>query len=199
MVRRPRGRALTSADRALWEAVKRTVRPLKPGEAANVGEAGPADGEPAETAAPPLASPPAGRSSEARPVGARHLPALPPLSPIEPRISAALSRGRGIDARLDLHGMRQDEAHARLLGFLTNAQHRGHRLILVITGKGGSAYHGPSIDGRGVLRRLVPQWLAGAPFRPYVLGFAGAHSYHGGSGALYVRVRRRRAARGETS
>ena len=59
-----------------------------------------------------------------------------------------------------------------------------------ITGKGRPA----SEDGeeRGVLRRAVPTWLAAAETRPYVVGFGEAAPPHGGSGALYVRIRRAR-------
>jgi DNA-nicking Smr family endonuclease len=44
-----------------------------------------------------------------------------------------------------------------------------------------------------VLRRVVPHWLRLAEARPFVLGFEEAAPHHGGAGALYVRLRRRRA------
>jgi DNA-nicking Smr family endonuclease len=62
-------------------------------------------------------------------------------------------------------------------------------LVLVITGKGTVAPRGME---RGVLKREVPLWLGSAEFRPLVIGFEEAASRHGGSGALYVRVRRKR-------
>ena len=99
-----------------------------------------------------------------------------------------VARGKeAIDARLDLHGFTQSEAHAALLRFLRNANARNARLVLVITGKG----RGGEI---GVLRRQVPQWLGLPEFREFVVGFEDAHITHGGEGALYVRVRR--ASRG---
>ena len=72
-----------------------------------------------------------------------------------------VARGKEtIDARLDLHGMTQAQAHSALLHFLRNAQTRGARLVLVITGKGARG------EGeRGVLRRQVPQWLGLPDFR----------------------------------
>ena len=90
---------------------------------------------------------------------------------------------------MDLHGLTQSEAHGALLHFLHAASARGARLVLIITGKGGRG------DGeRGVLRRQVPQWLALPDLRDLVVGFEDAHVAHGGEGALYVRLRRRRGA-----
>ena len=77
---------------------------------------------------------------------------------------------------------------ARLRAFLRDAHANGHRTVLVITGKGKL---GAESD-RGVLRRQVPQWLALPEFRALVVGFEEAHIGHGGEGALYVRLRRRR-------
>jgi DNA-nicking Smr family endonuclease len=42
------------------------------------------------------------------------------------------------------------------------------------------------------LRRQVPLWLELPDFRDQVLGFEAANLGHGGEGALYVRIRRRR-------
>ena len=99
-----------------------------------------------------------------------------------------VARGKeGIDGRLDLHGLTQEEAHAELLRFLRNASVRDVRLVLVITGKGARK------DGeRGILKRQVPHWLGLPEFRAFVVGFEDAHIAHGGEGALYVRVRRTR-------
>ena len=102
--------------------------------------------------------------------------------------------GRGtepIDARIDLHGMTQADAHAALTHFLRRAQRDGARVVLVITGKGAR----PGIDPyaeRGVLKRQVPHWLESAELRAFVVGFENAGIGHGGAGALYVRVRRGR-------
>ena len=99
---------------------------------------------------------------------------------------ARVARGKEpIDARLDLHGLTQAQAHSALLRFLRNANARDARLVLVITGKG----RGGEL---GVLKRQVPQWLGLPEFRAFVVGFEDAHVSHGGEGALYVRVRRAR-------
>lgn len=100
----------------------------------------------------------------------------------------SVARGKEtIDARLDLHGLTQAQAHAALLRFLRTASARDVKLALVITGKGKAA--GDERE-RGVLRRQVPQWLGLPEFRSLVVGFEDAHITHGGEGALYVRVRR---------
>jgi DNA-nicking Smr family endonuclease len=105
-----------------------------------------------------------------------------------------LKRGREpIEGVIDLHGMRQDEAHGALAGFLERSAARGARLVLVVTGKGGQGSddsHG-GFQERGVLRRNVPHWLRMAELRQLVMGFEEADARHGGAGALYVRLRRR--------
>jgi DNA-nicking Smr family endonuclease len=101
-----------------------------------------------------------------------------------------VTRGRDpIDARIDLHGKTQSEAHDALARFIRRAQSNGARVVLVVTGKGS----GTPRDGereRGVLRRQVPLWLALPEFRSLIIGFEEAHVAHGGEGALYVRLRR---------
>ena len=104
-----------------------------------------------------------------------------------------LSRGsHPIDAVIDLHGMRQEEAHQALRGFLHGAQRRGDTVVLVVTGKGGAPAGGSLFEERGVLRRIVPHWLRLPDLRAVVVGFEEAVQHHGGAGALYVRIRRRR-------
>ncbi|MFY9967971.1 MAG: Smr/MutS family protein, partial [Roseiarcus sp.] len=116
----------------------------------------------------------------------------PPLAPIERRLKRKLARGRGeIDDAIDLHGMNQAEAHQALRGFLRHSQARGARLVIVVTGKGGPLDEPASFGHeRGVLRRLAPHWLREPDLRTVVLGFEEAGRAHGGSGALYVRLRR---------
>ena len=90
-----------------------------------------------------------------------------------------------LDGRIDLHGSTQSDAHERLFRFLSALQGDGGRLALVITGKGA-----PGTGERGVLRRMLPHWLASPRFRPLIGGFDQAHRSHGGTGAFYVRLRR---------
>jgi DNA-nicking Smr family endonuclease len=110
---------------------------------------------------------------------------------LERRTKAALRRGRqGVEAVIDLHGMRQADAHQALRGFLHRAQGAGLKIVLVITGKGAAGAEDTPFAERGVLRRMVPHWLRLPDLRPLVVGFEEAADRHGGAGALYVRLRR---------
>jgi DNA-nicking Smr family endonuclease len=180
-----RGRTLSEADLALWRQVARSVKPL-PGRA-------PIEPEPVAPPAAPVMEPKQDVFASAAP-SRPTVPSPPPLAPLENRLRTQLRRGQqGVDAVIDLHGMRQDEAHLALRAFLRREQGRGTRLALIVTGKGaaGSSLFG---DERGVLRRVVPHWLRLADLRPLVVGFEEAQARHGGSGALYVRLRRVREA-----
>lgn len=182
---RRRGKLLSEAELALWRQVARTVKPL-PGRAPVEPEA---EAEPATPALAVQNVQPALPSSTDRPPAR---PAPPPLVPLERRVRTQLRRGRqGVEAVIDLHGLRQDEAHSALRCFLRLQQQRGAKLVLVVTGKGmaGDAGYG---DERGILRRNVPHWLRLPDLRPLVLGFDEAEQRHGGAGALYIRLRRNR-------
>ena len=106
------------------------------------------------------------------------------------------------DAKLDLHGMTQAQAHNRLATFLHRAFDNDLRCVLVVTGKGGGR---PDREDRlpsekhfsqshGILRGMVPRWLSEGDIRRYVSGTAEAHVRHGGAGALYVYLKRRKPA-----
>ena len=121
-------------------------------------------------------------------------PAIPPLTPLarKERKKVARSGQVYIDARIDLHGMTQNQAYQRLTSFIYQSQALGYSLVLVITGKGKSDAYSPYGEDRGVLRRMVPQWLSLPDMRSCVVGFDQAHVAHGGGGALYVRIRKRK-------
>jgi DNA-nicking Smr family endonuclease len=117
-----------------------------------------------------------------------------PIVGIDRRMRTRLSRGSlDVDARLDLHGLTQSLAHQRLRRFLEEAQANGSKLVLIITGKGKPADDVGLSEERGVLRRAVPGWLSGTEFRHLVASFDEAGRRHGGGGALYVRLRKKRA------
>lgn len=112
-----------------------------------------------------------------------------------------IARGQTtIDGRLDLHGLTLDGAHRALSSFLRQVQAAGWRTVLVITGKGldEAALKSRPFDAdldvapRGVLKRAVPEWLRSDAFQMLVAGFGDAHARHGGTGALYVEIRRKR-------
>jgi DNA-nicking Smr family endonuclease len=182
-----RKRALSEEERALWEKVAKQTKPLRKQPGVSRPQAAAAE----SPVTPKPASPPKQLPSQVRPPPKPAMqPAAPPLAPLGRRERSHLSRGRkDIDARLDLHGMTQSRAHRALLGFLQRANHDGLTFVLIITGKGRVT--GVESE-RGVLRRLVPQWLELPEFRALVVGFEQAHVGHGGEGALYVRVRRAR-------
>ncbi|KQO43110.1 Smr/MutS family protein [Methylobacterium sp. Leaf85] len=116
----------------------------------------------------------------------------PPLPGLERKARLALRRGSlKVEARIDLHGMYQAEAHGALVGFLMRCRSAGHAHVLVVTGKGGGAGYDEAFSERGVLRRQVPHWLRSPELRSIVIGFEEAARHHGGAGALYVRLRRR--------
>ena len=126
----------------------------------------------------------------------------PELAGFSRREMRQISSGRrAIEARLDLHGMRQAEAHVALKGFLARCCAAGMQHVLVITGKGriNNNYQddGDLLDlferrEPGVLRRLTPLWLAEPGLRSMVIGYTEAPRNHGGDGALYIRLRRKR-------
>lgn len=182
---------MSEADIALWRQVARSVKPL-PGRA-------PVEPDPVAPPGPPPATETAALllAVAAKPAPAK--PSAPPLAPLERRLRTQLRRGQQtFEAVIDLHGMRQDEAHLALRAFLRREQGRGTKLALIVTGKGapGAALFGQTLFGeeRGVLRRMVPHWLRLPDLRPLVLGFEEAEQRHGGAGALYVRLRRGREA-----
>ncbi len=109
------------------------------------------------------------------------------LSYVQPglqgRILRRLKRGQmPIEDSLDLHGMTADEAGMRLAGFLSMAVDRGNRVLHIVHGKGrGSGRTGPR------LKALLNRWLR---LRPEVIAFCTAQPKDGGTGAVYVFLRR---------
>jgi DNA-nicking Smr family endonuclease len=182
-------RSLTPDEEDLWSLVVRTVRPLRSAAPAKklATESGRAEKTtPLRDTPRPVKKGAALEAEAARP-GPRAA-GSPALAPIMRKEKQKLARGHEtIDARIDLHGMTQTEAHAALRNLLQRSQAKGAKFVLVITGKG---LPNSALNGRGVLRRQVPLWLALPEFRRYVAGFDVASASHGGEGALYVRLRK---------
>ena len=133
----------------------------------------------------------------------------PPLAPFDRKRSRRIAAGRiEIEARLDLHGARLTEAYGRFRWFLLDCAARGLSTVLVVTGKGGprsekepvprryggstSGDYGADAPERGVLRRSVPLWLEEPELRLLVASYTTADIKHGGAGALYLHLRKRR-------
>ncbi|WP_420407717.1 Smr/MutS family protein [Hoeflea sp.] len=181
---------LSHEDRIIWARVARTVDPL-PGKSVEDEEWFAAE---PETTDPPVANtPPANRPPRMRtfvepaPSETKSGPKTVQKHQIEKPVVRKLARGRlPIDGKIDLHGLTQSEAHNLLFDFLARAHERGLRHVLVITGKGSS--HG----SQGVLKRVLPEWLAKPEFRFLISGHENAARGHGGEGALYIRLRRER-------
>jgi DNA-nicking Smr family endonuclease len=170
-------------DAQLWARVARSAKPIAKARIA------PAVEPPAKEAAPPPAKPAPKPVVKAAPTARGET--------LDRQTARQLERGKlPVEARLDLHGMRQREAHAALRRFLKSAQGNGYRHVLVITGKGAAADTTKPFyksDERGVLRQAVPHWLAAPDLAPVVLSFSEAPRRLGGEGALYVRLRKGRS------
>ena len=179
-------RHLGEEDVALWDSLARTFEPLRRAKPRVRGGVGPSGAETdAPTAPQPLTPPrpdlkPVTRVLDQRSAAANEplrppspvATRAPPLAAFERRHARRLRSGQvEIEARLDLHGLHQADAHAALRRFLLGCH------------------------ARGVLRRNVPRWLAEPELRAIVVSYTPAASAHGGEGALYVQLRRRR---GET-
>jgi len=165
----------------LWRTAMRDAKPLKRQRpAAKKAATATPSAEPAAKPAPSKRSP-----SPAPPPPPPEL-ATGRIAGVDKRLAERLKRGQlPIEGMLDLHGLTQEEAHRQLDGFLAHAAHGGRRCVLVITGKG--VWRSDS----GILKEMVPRWLNEAPNRARVLAIANAQPRHGGSGALYVLLKRR--------
>jgi DNA-nicking Smr family endonuclease len=159
-----RRRAPSEDERALWRAALANVKPLP--------------GRPAPPPVPP-ATPAATAAEPAAPAAPKRAG-----RGLDRRTAERLKRGEmPIEARLDLHGMTEAEAHTALHRFLARSHAAERRCVIVITGKGA------------VLRAAVPRWLEEGGTRERILAATPAQPRHGGGGALYVLLRRVREGR----
>jgi DNA-nicking Smr family endonuclease len=192
------GRSVTPEEAELWNRLAPSVDKIKTKQRVQSHAAAPS-GPPAPSA--PLRGPSTPAKTKAvvvkPPSAAPKTARVPPLADFDRRASRQVAAGKlTIDARLDLHGVRRRDARAQLQAFLFGAQERGCKTVLVITGKGQETDHRDYLAGalgepqRGVLRQLVPQWLGEHELRSIVLSYTTAGVRHGGSGALYVQLRK---------
>lgn len=173
-------RDITPDEKNLWEEITRADKPLK--------KRGRVTTKPKITAKKIEAAP--------RPQASIPYNALPELSSgeyanIDRNTQERFRKGEmDIDGRLDLHGFTRDEAREMVAGFIVSHYSRGSRFLLIITGKG--TFHKAEGERGGVLRDSFPGWLSEPDIRPYILAFDTAKARHGGSGAFYVLLRRKR-------
>ncbi len=174
-------RRLNAEERALWRKVVESVRPLD-------GKTRPGPAPSPETAETP-ANPRALRNP--RP---HKPPAKPPKAPgttldgsWDKRLSGGLVQP---DRTVDLHGHNLATAYAIIDDRLGAAIAAGERLILLVTGKPPSDDRRPT--ARGAIRAAVGDWLAASRHAGDIAAVRNAHPRHGGTGALYIVLRRRR-------
>jgi len=146
-----------------------------------------------------------------RPLPPKREPSSPGPPPLGPGHLAGLDRRSGeklrkgqmpVEAKLDLHGMTQERAHASVVRFIEAQHAAGARCVLIVTGKGGRAadpFQPKAVPGRftfsagrGVLKEALPRWLNEPRLRPHVIAVQPASRAHGGEGAVYVLLKRKR-------
>jgi DNA-nicking Smr family endonuclease len=177
-------RRLSPDEQALWDKVVASVRPLHQRAASP-----PAPAEATPEPAKPAPAPPRPRASPRR-----TLPAPPPPAPgttLDGSWDRRLSRGLvQPDATVDLHGHNLATAYELLDDRLDRAIAEGARLLLLITGKPPTDKRRPV--GRGAIRAAVGDWLHASRHASAIAAVRGAHPRHGGAGALYIVLRRKR-------
>ncbi len=193
-MRRP-GRRLTAEEAQVWAQVARTVTPLE--KRRPKAEAVAAEPVPAKAVVSPPALPP-------KKVKGRVPPPLPP-KPVATKSQAEsqlqldgswekrISKGTLVpDFSLDLHGSSLDQAYVRLMHGLTQAKSMGARVVLVVTGKSRPVDAMDRGTARGAIRAKIADWLAASEHSYDIVAIRGAHRRHGGQGALYVVLKKRR-------
>ena len=179
-------RKLSPEERLLWDRVVASVRPLHDAHLAV-----PAREEEAPQPAEPVK--PALRKAAPRPL-AKPAPSPSPARPgttLDASWDKKLARGLvSPDMIVDLHGHNLSTAYALLDSRLEDALQRGDRLILLVTGKPPKGERWPV--ARGAIRAAVGDWLHASRHASGIAAVRGAHQRHGGTGALYIILRRRK-------
>jgi DNA-nicking Smr family endonuclease len=167
-------RRLSTEEAALWRRVVESVKPLH-GPLPNASPPPPPEATPApKVAAKPKVAVPAKKPG--------------PGTTLDGSWDKKLARGLvQPDRSLDLHGHNLSTAWALLDRRLGEAVADGVRVLLLITGKPPS-----DKSGRGAIRAAVGDWLAASPYAGDIAAVRNASPRHGGAGALYIVLRRRR-------
>lgn len=181
-------RKLNPEERRLWEFVTRSVTPLRPRHHSDDADAPAASlpkKERVQHTPEPVAPPAPHRPS--------HLSPLHVGKTVDLDAATAKKFKRGkmpCDARLDLHGLTLAQAHSALISFIRHQAELGARSVLVITGKGAPAKNNEDRPTGKIKAELI-YWLNAAPLRPFILAVNEAAPCQGGSGAVYVLLKRR--------
>ncbi|WP_324749999.1 Smr/MutS family protein [Sphingomonas sp. LY54] len=181
-------RRLNAEEKALWDKVVASVRPM---HSRPPKDAEPAPVPPAErqAAAPTRAT--RAPAKPARPAAAPP-PVVRPGSTLDGSWDRRLSRGIvQPDVTVDLHGHNLATAYHLLDSRLEQAIAMGARVMLLVTGKPPK---GEPPIARGKIRAAVGDWLAASRHAGAIAAVRGAHPRHGGTGALYIVLRRPRGA-----
>jgi DNA-nicking Smr family endonuclease len=179
-------RRLSAEEAELWARVMATVTPIAPHRPKP--EIDPAPRKPVKSLIVPVhrVAPPA----PPRPVAAK-----PPGTTLDGGWDRRLSRGLvEPDATVDLHGHTLPSAHGLLDQAIERSISRGDRVILLITGKPPRA-ESERPHARGAIRAAVGDWLYASRHSDAIAAVRGANPRHGGTGALYIVLRRPRSAR----
>lgn len=187
MVSKP-PRAMTAEERALWARVIATVTPIR--------RETPVPRAPIATVPVPPVEPPVGKVKGRVPPLRPAAPA--PVTARAPTLDASWDRrlSRGLvapDSSIDLHGHNLSSAYALLDDGLARSIARGDRMLLLITGKPPRP-ESERPHARGAIRAAVGDWLAASRHADRIAAVRNAHPRHGGQGALYIVLRRERAA-----
>jgi DNA-nicking Smr family endonuclease len=179
-------RRLSADEAELWARVMATVTPIAPHR--SMPEIDPTPRKPPKLLAVPVRRVPT--PAPPRPVAAK-----PPGTTLDGGWDRRLSRGLvEPDATVDLHGHTLPSAHGLLDQALERSISRGDRVILLITGKPPRA-ESERPHARGAIRAAVGDWLHASRHSDAIAAVRGANPRHGGTGALYIVLRRPRPAR----
>lgn len=195
-------RGLSEDDRALWEKTASTITRMEKGSLLHRKEPEPSPPAQKKTLEPAPERPKYFQVGSKASKQRSFLDTAPTISEqlsnapvqMDKKAFQSLKRGKKApEARIDLHGMTLMQAQPALTRFISQSHAEGLRLVLVITGKGKDRDMGGPIPERlGALRHQVPEWLRLGGMAHMVLQITPAHAKHGGSGAYYVYLRRRR-------
>lgn len=115
------------------------------------------------------------------------------IQDLDRKVLAKLKTGRfSVEAHLDMHGLNALQARDATADFLRTQYHLGRRCVLLIPGRGKN-----SPGGQALIREELPLWLTREPLRRIVLAFCTALPQHGGAGALYILLRKRKKSHGK--